>query len=140
MGLDQYIYKSKVFNNKNKCEVAKNECEIAYFRKVNPLHGWILRKTETDPKSNCEYIELNKELLIELSKTLDRIMIKKAEEGIEKAINLGWCIYPTMNGFCFGSTEYDSNYFDDIKYTKNAIDKIISEWDDDCKYYYYSWW
>lgn len=140
MGLDQYIYKSKVFNNKNKCEIAKNETEIAYFRKVNPLHGWILRKTETNPKSNCEYIELNKELLIELSKTLDRIMIKKAEEGIEKAINLGWCIYPTMNGFCFGSTEYDSNYFDDIKYTKDTIDKIISEWDDDYKYYYYSWW
>lgn len=133
MGLDQYIFKSKDINN-------KNECEIAYFRKVNPLHGWILRKTCSDPKSNCEYIEINKEMMIELSNLLGQVLDKKNNEGIEKAINFAWSNYPVMSGFFFGSSEYDGDYFDDVKYTKDKIDEIISEWDDESKYYYYSWW
>ena len=50
-------------------------------------------------------------------------------------------ILPTCSGFFFGSTEYDSYYLDDIKYTKENIEEIIKtlNFDEYDLYYLASW-
>ncbi len=35
-------------------------------------------------------------------------------------------LLPTTSGCFFGSTEYDSYYLDDIKNTKEVLDKVLS--------------
>ena len=37
--------------------------------------------------------------------------------------NLAKELLPSSNGFFFGSTEYDSGYFEDLKYTVSIINK-----------------
>ena len=50
-------------------------------------------------------------------------------------------LLPTGEGFFFGGTAYDEFYFEDVKYTIDALELIVS--DEDAKlldFYYQSSW
>lgn len=109
MGLDLY------FNR-----VKRKVQHLKSFRKVN----FLVKFFEDQGLFNYENpvpITVDKELAEEL---LDRC--EKVLEDHSKAKKL----LPTMEGFFFGSTEYDDYYFDDVKEVRDFLrDKLLPEYD-----------
>jgi hypothetical protein len=109
------------------------EAEFAYWRKANAIHNWFVKNVQ-DGEDDCKEAYLEK---VNLEKLL--YVINEVLEDHSKAEKL----LPSTNGFFFGSTDYDSRYFNDLEYTKETISKILDKWDTDYKnwdFYYQSSW
>lgn len=99
---------------------------VAYWRKANAIHRWILEHTCTE-EDDCKPIIISGQKLIELRDSCEAVLKdhSKAEE-----------LLPTQEGFFFGSTEYDECYFDDLQDTINQLKDI----DKDELYTYQASW
>lgn len=140
MGLDIY------FNKRNKARK-----EIAYFRKVNFLVKYVdeVLGREVD---NCRDVVLEKEDIEELVRRCGTVIDSlKNSKKKEVQYETGWCngettyatkkvftgtkvaeeLLPTMNGFFFGSTDYDEDYLDNVKQVKEDMERILKEVDFD---------
>lgn len=145
MGLDQWIFK-RVDGAQ-----PKEEC---YWRKANQIHAFFLSKAPEgyDPDTQ-ESISIKKEDLNELMEKCNQI--KQAvseskwnpdvqtedynnmpEDLAEKCSE----ILPSMSGFFFGGTVYDSWYYSDITSTLEKIQTILDNWDENAEYVYSCWW
>ena len=104
------------------------EEEIGSWRKANAIHNWFVDNVQ-DGKDNCEYHYVSDEKLEELLNIVNQILNDHdlAEE-----------LLPTQNGFFFGSTDYDEWYFEDLKDTKEILEKALKEEYGDI-YYLSSW-
>ena len=110
-------------------EVKEVKVEAGYWRKANAIHKWFVDKIQ-DGNDDCGYYYVHRERLVELRNTCQRILdFKHLAEGQ----------LPTQPGFFFGSTEYDEEYYNDLAYTVQALDKamtLTAEWD----FEYHSSW
>lgn len=99
MGLDIFFSKQK---------------EIGYFRKVNFLVKYFEDLGYTI--ENLVPISVSKDDIITLRDKCQSVLDnpKQAQE-----------ILPTTEGFFFGSTEYNENYFDDVKQVLAYCNKLI---------------
>jgi hypothetical protein len=156
MGLDMYLYASKVlcskyhgedetkifntittlinaedFVNKDDLCFAKVEVQVAYWRKANAVHKFFVDLAGGEDDQQDIYVE--RENLQELLNHCDTILENK---DVEKAKEL----LPTQVGFFFGSTEYDEWYFQDLEYTQKVLAKIIKDSPKDWEFYYRSSW
>lgn len=113
---------SRFFPNLTDLTVSRaTDYRVGYWRKANAIHNWFLencaaRDRWADPIDDCRPIEIPVEKLEEL---LDDC--KKVLEDHSLATEL----LPTVDGFFFGSTEYDEYYFNDIDYTIEIIVPVI---------------
>lgn len=105
------------------------EIPVAYWRKANQIHNWFVsfpgRGIDECQPTNVTRRELENLL----SRCKDVLKFKHVETGILVAQRL----LPTTSGFFFGSTEYDDSYYEDLKYTVDRIEKLLSlthEFDD----------
>jgi hypothetical protein len=118
MGLDMYLYEKQVH-------------EIAYWRKANAIHNWIINNSGA--VDDCTPISLTKQDLYVLRETC----IKVLDEGTqETALEL----LPPTSGFFFGSTEIDDWYWDDIKNTIGKLNTALDESVDDAMFEYRASW
>jgi hypothetical protein len=108
MGLDMYLYEESYKNNKIELK------EVAYFRKINSIHGWFVKYIQDDI-DNCAYYSLEGSKAIE---TKDASLI------------------PPTKGFFFGSYEIDDYYWEDLQKAKTALSNL----DFDKSYMYHSSW
>lgn len=134
--------------------------EAMYWRKANAIHKWFVDNVQ-EGNDDCGRYYVDKEKLKELlsicTKVLDstklvpgavingyhidkngqtpNIEMGKTMEKISVAEEL----LPTASGFFFGGTDYNEWYFDDIKRTKETLDKLLNN-DDGGDYYYHSSW
>ena len=140
MGLDMYLYAKKqkyssAYQNPEQCVYPKplkelekyvekgsvKSCyfielyKIAYWRKFNALHNWIV-ENKADGVDECQEIELNKEDLETLVDIFQQVL---KDHSVAKEL------LPTCEGFFFGTQEYDDCYFEDIKYSIDVFKKII---------------
>lgn len=148
MGLDQYLWKSKDINvydfNKDECiakkikvkvdvefvdgEIKTKEYEldnpkhsghvylpVAYWRKANCIHRWILEHTVGIDEDKCQKIYLYGSKIKELVETCKEVLAdhNKAKD-----------LLPVMEGFFFGSYEYDKWYFEDLENTIKQLEKV----------------
>ncbi len=118
MGLDMYLYEESYKNNKIELK------EVAYFRKINSIHGWFVKNIQDDI-DNCAYYSLEGDSLRELHS-----LISKAIET--KDVSL----IPPTKGFFFGSYEIDDYYWEDLQKAKTALSNL----DFDKSYMYHSSW
>jgi len=126
MSLDMYLTKKtyivgsardklKIIGLKSQVQIVRVECiieNIATWRKANAIHQWFVRNVqegEDDCKQYSVSVKQLKELL-ELS-----IQVQKEPN---KALEL----LPTQGGFLFGSTEYNSRYFQSLDYTVEVLE------------------
>lgn len=116
MGLDMYLYKKELD-------------EVAYWRKANAIHGWIINYTNSE--DNCKPIELTQRDLHVLLETCIEVLADN-----EKAKDL----LPPTSGFFFGSGEIDDWYWQDIKYTKAKLDDILETSNEDTMFTYWASW
>lgn len=101
MGLSIYVGKYK----KN-----REFKELLFFRKVNFLLPFF-NYTE-----NCEDIEINKQQVEDLIYTCKKVLKEKSKAKI---------LLPNIEGFFFGSTEYDKIYFDNVKFVLQQFQHLL---------------
>lgn len=134
--------------------------EVAYWRKANAIHNWFVNNIQNG-NDDCGTYEVKKEQLEKLLDTCKKVLknsvliegmivngytVERDEKGklIEKE-NLvkGEKIYdstiakellPTIEGFFFGSTNYDQWYIEKLKETVEQVERILKDTDFD-KYY-----
>jgi len=105
--------------------------EVGYWRKANQIHRFFVERCQ-DGVDDCKEYYVPIETLEELFGLCKRVLKNpsKAEE-----------LLPVQEGFFFGSTAYDSYYFENIKYTINVIESILNHKRSEMQFYYYesSW-
>lgn len=99
---------------------------VAYWRKANCIHRWILENTVGMEEDKCQRIELDGSQIEDLVKDCEEVL-----KDHTKAKDL----LPVMEGFFFGSYEYDEWYFQDLE---NTV-KMLKDVDADEFVYQASW-
>lgn len=148
MGLDMYLQKRHGFwqhaggkvetvvstDNSIRPERVKYIIEdIMYWRKANHIHGWFVQNVQSG-EDDCRCYDLDRGQLVELLTVIDAVIADRS-----KAAEL----LPTMEGFFFGSTDYDDDYFDELHRTarvlreETGVDALVGENTD---YIYHSSW
>ena len=138
MGLDMYILRKPNTDD---------ECEVAYWRKANAIHSWMIRNTNYSddmPMTNItrENIERLKHDCEDILRECEVSICDKEVCGFGN-VEYAQTNMPTMDGFFFGSLYYDNWYFYDINLTIEYCEKILenySEWLDNGELYYYAWY
>ena len=143
MGLDMYMVR---VDNKTCKPIKEDNCvvsfdsktdEVAYWRKQNMLHHFILEQTGADPNMNCTYVEVPYEVLYEFIGRANDILKARGHNREFLAKKL----LPTHSGFFFGSTEYDKWYYESLKSIRADFRSIIQTTNFVNQTLYYScWW
>ena len=113
---------SRFFPNLTDLTVSRTtDYRVGYWRKANAIHNWILencaaRDKWADPIDDCRPIEIPLEKLEELLDTCKEVL---EDHSLAKKL------LPTLDGFLFGSTEYDEWYFRTIEATIDIIVPVI---------------
>lgn len=111
--------------------------EVAYWRKKNMLHKFILEQTDADPSMNCTYVEVPYKVLCKFIVRAN--MILKARGGHRESLAKNFL--PTQSGFFFGVTEYGKWYYECLKSIRADLREIIQSTDFTNQTLYYScWW
>lgn len=143
MGLDMYMVR---VDNKTCKPIKEDNCvvsfdskteEVAYWRKENALHKFILEQTGADPNMNCTYVEVPYEVLYDFIGRANDILKARGHNREFLANKL----LPTQSGFFFGGTNYDKWYYESLKNIRADFRKIIQTTDFLNQTLYYScWW
>lgn len=128
--LESLIPESKEFSLDFKS--ASVQIEIGYWRKANAIHNFFVTHL-ANGKDDCREIYL---YMDDLKHLLGRCNQVLEDKSANKAIEL----LPTTSGFFFGSTYYDEWYFESLEYTKNLIEKIVSNFDEGQEFIYRASW
>lgn len=81
-------------------------------------------------EDNCQAHNVSREQLRDLLG-----LVKQVIKHPKRAPDL----LPTESGYFFGGTEYGSDYFDDLKYTRDMLTTVLDE-PGDADFYYDSSW
>lgn len=126
MGLDQWLNRRKADG-----EIV----EEIYWRKANFIHRYFTEYSDLDfiKSDNCTEFTVS---------VADLKRIKAMCEEILEFNAQPWELLPTMSGFFFGSTAYDDWYFEDVKYTKIEVEKLLNErpLKEGEEFFYYAWY
>lgn len=102
---------------------------VKYWRKANAIHGWFVDNCQNG-KDECQDSYVSREKLKELASLCRQVTETKDAS-----------LLPLRDGFFFGSRQIDDWYFDCVKETADALDKILAnpalkDWD----FEYHSSW
>lgn len=109
------------------------EYEAMYWRKANAIHNWFVENVQKGEDDCGKYGVSStaiQNLLNDINTILDEDSKKKQEELIIELL-------PPTCGFFFGSTEIDEYYFDNLKYTKENLERLLELYGTDAKC---TWW
>lgn len=119
MGLDMGLVKRPKESN-----------DIMYWRKANQIRAWFANNLRCFA-DNGE-TQVYKEDLESLLTTIEDVLDHPEKAGV---------LLPPSSGFFFGSTEIDEYYWEDLRNTKEAIERILRETDWDTEdIYYWEWY
>ena len=136
--------------------------EVAYFRKFNALHSWMVNNVQGGV-DDCDYYEISRDQLNELLDTLHKIketavlvnwkevnypIDEQYKQEIEKYYgdefkivkNPDVCedLLPTQDGFFFGWTLYDEYYIESVSEAIDSFERVSLK-DDEVLLYSSSW-
>lgn len=100
---------------------------VAYWRKDNHIHRWFVENVQ-DGEDNCKEYYVETDNLKELVALCEKVLVKK-----EMASEL----LPTSEGFFFGNTQYNEDYFKSLQETIDMLKPLLEEEGD---FYYDSSW
>ena len=125
------IKKGGVINQNIKVERVSRVVEsVMYWRKANHIHAWFVANIQKNI-DDCKDYYVDEEQLKELLEVCKKV---QADHSLAQEL------LPTKSGFFFGSTEYDEEYFIEIKYTVEELEKILVENNKNSSFYYHSCW
>ena len=131
MGLDMYLYAERYISEYSDKELQSEvesivkmpgkvnyvTSQVLYWRKANAIHNWFVKNVQ-DGEDDCRKYYVPLEKLIELRDTLKEILENK--DKVEELL-------PHMQGFFFGSYNYDEYYFEEITRTEMELTKLIDD-------------
>lgn len=103
--------------------------EVAYWRKANYIHKWFVDRVQGGVDDCRTHSEVTEDVLRDLVSTCKEVLANR---------NRAHELLPTMDGFFFGSTKYDDDYFREVESTVEKIETIIRETDFKSEAIYYS--
>tara|TARA_R100000234_G_C4980581_1_gene170614 strand:+ start:501 stop:983 length:483 start_codon:yes stop_codon:yes gene_type:complete len=108
---------------------------LADWRKANSIHGWFIRNC-ANGVDDCKEVEVTQE---DIQALYDNCLeVKKAFE--KKDFETCLALLPPVEGFFFGDTEVDNEwYYQDIKYTIDILKPLIENPPKGFMYYRASW-
>lgn len=118
MGLDMYLYEKQVH-------------EVAYWRKANAIHGWIINYTGRE--DDCTPINLTKGDLYNLRETCMAVLNAHTEEVAMELL-------PPAEGFFFGTTLINDWYWSDVEETVEKLNEALEQSVDDAMFEYQASW
>lgn len=132
MGLDMMMYSvikdyGKVIDI-NPEKVHSLGEEIAYWRKANAIHKWMVDNVQNGT-DDCGVYPVKLEKLHELQELVKRVLKTK-----------NYDLLPTQDGFFFGGLAYDEWYVARLKDTKRFLKKAIKLAKKGYHIYYNSSW
>ena len=95
--------------------------EVGYWRKANQIHKWFVENVQEDV-DDCGYYDVSLDKINELLNIVNKIL--KTKDRKEKD-ELAKELLPTQEGSFFGNQSYDNDYFEDLKHTKEIIEKLL---------------
>ena len=102
---------------------------VAYWRKVNSVHGWFVNNVQQG-EDNCGEYYVSHEKLKELANTC-RLAINTKNPNL----------IPPQEGFFFGGTDIDEWYWKDLMDTVEQLQRLFDRPDfDRLSFYYQSSW
>lgn len=113
---------------------------IAYWRKANAIHAWIVRN-KAGGVDDCRQVPMDRESLTKLLDVcLSVLDAGKTDEALEYAA-AEFDLEP-QSGFFFGSTEIDEWYRRDLEDTCQQLEKILAvkSWPDNVALFYLASW
>lgn len=94
----------------------KNMHEVGFFCKVNALLNWIDNNIMT---VECNvHIEITKENLQKLLSDLNRLNVNNCTE-----------VFPTIEDFVYGFTEYDACYWESVNQIRHWANELMASFD-----------
>jgi hypothetical protein len=97
------------------------KAQVAYWRKVNAVHGWFVRNV-ANGEDDCRPAYVAVEQLRELRELCTELLKKRdPKEAAEKL--------PVVDGFMFGGTGYDEWYWQGVEDTVEQLGAILV-WDE----------
>lgn len=156
MGLDMYLTADKsisrmAYDNKLKgklinwltgvsdprIQVADLTYDVIQWRKANAIHGWFVRNCQDGEDDGRRY-QVSRDQLAELHAICQRVLSFKGTPRFEAKAKL-WL--PIMEGFFFGSEEYDEWYIRNLEDTVTALEHAAKcKGLADCDFYYQADW
>lgn len=172
MGLDMFLNRKRDLNweeiqgLQDKFPKAQNPIygikeQVAYWRKANQIHNFFMRNdvdgsgriATVDISDLRELLKICKRLKRELRLTKGKVHkgTKLSKNGVEEIFEDGEVIanpelaeelLPTIPGFFFGSTDYDSYYYEQVCKAIPVLQKIVDEHNeyDNVSYEYIASW
>jgi hypothetical protein len=147
MGLDQYLYATKYvsgssWNGADDKKVyekvakamgvthltellssaipsAEVTVKIAQWRKANQIHNWFVQNVQHG-EDDCRKYSVDKAQLKELLNVCTTVATARDNALSEELL-------PTTSGFFFGNTDFDEYYYDDVEYTRLALEQILND-------------
>lgn len=127
--------------------------ELAYWRKANAIHNWFVKNVQAGVDDSEPYPVLREQLtdllntcktVLDCSELLPPCMLfvdpNKAYNQLIKDPTVARELLPTLDGYFFGSTEYDSNYVYDIEKTIKFVTEILDKVDFENNTVFYNSW
>lgn len=119
--------------------------EIGYWQKANQVHGWFVDNVQKGEDDQKEYFVNRTQLgnlLAATQEVLDNsaLVLSRSSEGhswyeallsgaddgyVVKDPSVAKELLPTREGFFFGSLEYDQNYLDQLRYTRDILREAL---------------
>ena len=108
--------------------------DVMYWRKANHIHNWFVVNCQGGV-DECQETRVSLDQLKELSELCKEVVDKKDPN-----------LMKTVQGFFFGSTDYDQYYYDMCTETHEVIENLLKEVDDkpegtySANFYYQASW
>lgn len=97
-----------------------------YWRKANHIHQWFVDNVQ-DGEDDCGTYEVSQKQLEELLDLCRIVLTNKDNPNNEFLENL----LPRVEGFFFGSNDYDYDYFASVEETVEELQNLLAETDFD---------
>ncbi|EDC5361517.1 hypothetical protein GZB42_001618 [Salmonella enterica] len=127
MGLDVYFIKRPADTTADTTRREQDEA-VGYYRKFNALLNWI--DANAGEVENCTDVPLTRHDLEKLRATLDRLTPENCHD-----------LFPTTEGFFFGSQDYNDDYWSDVENLKQFVQQQLASFDFDAhRLCFHAWW
>jgi hypothetical protein len=106
------------------------DSEVAYWRKANAIHNWFVDAVQGG-KDDCDRYPVTRDQL--------KALIRDCRSVLDDPANAR-LVLPTVSGFFFGSTDYDSRYFENLRDTVSMLEKALADANHGTQFFYHSSW
>ena len=103
------------------------ELKVGQWRKANQVHQWFVDNVQ-DGEDHCKEYYVSRDDLKNLRDTCREVldMRDRQEANPDEALPTADDILPVSEGFFFGSYEYDEYYYEQVQYTYDLLDRLLS--------------